>query len=74
MSKKIIRKPNFFIVGARKSGTTALYHYLKMHPDVFLPELKEPQFFGKDLPHKKTRWNNDSKDIYNFLNGRGNGK
>ena len=39
--------PNFLIVGAAKSGTTALYHYLKQHPDIFMPELiKEPMFFS----------------------------
>ena len=37
--------PNFLIVGAAKSGTTSLYHYLKQHPDVFMPEWKEPSFF-----------------------------
>ena len=28
-------KPNLFIVGAPKCGTTFLYHYLKKHPDIF---------------------------------------
>lgn len=37
--------PNFFIVGAAKSGTTSLYHCLAQHPDVFMPELKEPHYF-----------------------------
>jgi Sulfotransferase domain len=42
-------KPNFFIVGAPKCGTTALYEYLRSHPQVFMPTLKEPHFFSKDL-------------------------
>lgn len=42
-------KPNFFIVGAPKCGTTALYEYLRLHPNVFMPELKEPHFFSTDL-------------------------
>ena len=33
------RRPDFFIVGAPKSGTTAMYSYLRHHPDLFLPEL-----------------------------------
>lgn len=37
--------PDFFIVGALKSGTTSLYEYVTQHPDVFLPEFKEPRFF-----------------------------
>jgi len=43
----MIKCPNFFIVGAPKSGTTSLYHYLKQHPEVCIPE-KEPRFFIKD--------------------------
>jgi hypothetical protein len=39
------RLPNFLILGAMKSGTTSLYMYLKQHPDVFLPQNKEPMFF-----------------------------
>lgn len=42
-------KPDFFIVGAPKCGTTAMDRYLKQHPEIFLPERKEPQFFGSDL-------------------------
>ena len=38
--------PNFFIIGAGKSGTTSLYHYLKQHPDVFMSAVKEPLFFA----------------------------
>ncbi len=52
-----MRKPNFFIVGAPKCGTTALYEYLRPHPTVFMSTVKEPHFFAKDLgtyPHIKT--------------------
>jgi Sulfotransferase domain len=42
-------KPNFFILGAPKCGTTALYHYLRPHPNIFMPKLKEPHFFATDL-------------------------
>lgn len=37
--------PNFLIIGAGKSGTTALYQTLKQHPDVFMSQIKEPTFF-----------------------------
>lgn len=43
------RRPDFFIVGAPKSGTTAMYSYLRAHPDLYLPERKELRFFGSDL-------------------------
>ncbi|MBA3318824.1 MAG: sulfotransferase domain-containing protein [Gemmatimonadales bacterium] len=42
-------QPSFFIAGAPKCGTTALYEYLRPHPNVFMPEIKEPHFFAKDL-------------------------
>lgn len=44
------RFPDFFIVGAPKCGTTALYSYLRTHPDLYLsPNEKEPQYFCFDL-------------------------
>ncbi len=38
--------PNFFLAGAAKSGTTALYAALREHPDVYLPARKEPHLYG----------------------------
>jgi len=38
--------PNFFIVGAAKAGTTSLHAYLSSHPQVFMPDLKEPHYFA----------------------------
>jgi hypothetical protein len=43
------RKPDFFIVGAPKCGTTALFRYLAAHPAVFIPELKEPNYFSPEF-------------------------
>jgi hypothetical protein len=43
------RIPDFFIVGHAKCGTTALYQMLRRHPQIFMPELKEPLFFATDL-------------------------
>lgn len=40
--------PDFFIVGATRSGTTYLHHALRAHPDIFLPEVKELQYFNRD--------------------------
>lgn len=55
-----MKKPNFFIVGAPKCGTTALFTYLGEHPEIYIPYLpdsleamqggkKELNFFGRDL-------------------------
>jgi hypothetical protein len=50
-------KPNFFIVGQTKSGTTSLKQYLSQHPDIFIihegkgffgfepPEITEEEYF-----------------------------
>ena len=38
--------PNFFIVGAMRSGTTTLHAYLKNQPDVYMPDEKEPVYFS----------------------------
>ena len=44
------RVPDFFIVGHHKSGTTAMYEMLRRHPQIFMPGMKEPEFFGRDHP------------------------
>jgi hypothetical protein len=43
------RVPDFFVVGHPKSGTTALYEMLRRHPQIFMPELKEPRFLASDM-------------------------
>jgi hypothetical protein len=40
------RLPTFLIIGAARSGTTSLYHYLHQHPDVWMSQEKEPAFFA----------------------------
>jgi hypothetical protein len=37
--------PNFLVIGAAKSGTTALCRLLRQHPQIFLPRHKEAHFF-----------------------------
>jgi hypothetical protein len=48
-----MRKPDFFIVGAQRSGTTAMMTYLGKHPEIFMVNDVEPHFFGTDL-HRPT--------------------
>ncbi len=40
------RFPDFFIIGSAKAGSTALWRALRRHPDIFMPALKEPNFFA----------------------------
>lgn len=47
--QKSNKKPNLFIVGAAKAGTTSLHAILDQHPNVFMSPVKEPNFFSKDI-------------------------
>lgn len=48
-------KPNFFLVGAAKSGTTSLSAFLESHPDLFVSPIKEPNYFSQDIDVSKFR-------------------
>ncbi len=53
--------PNFLIIGPHKTGTTSLHQYLRQHPEVFLPALKEPRYFsyesgGAAVPSSPFTW------------------
>lgn len=39
-------KVDFFVIGVARGGTTSLYHYLQQHPGIFLPKVKECNFFS----------------------------
>lgn len=39
------RPPNFLVIGAMKTGTTSLHAYLRTHPEIFMPRLKELDYF-----------------------------
>lgn len=44
------RLPDFLIIGAQRAGTTSLYNYLRLHPDVLEPLVKEPNYFSLQWP------------------------
>lgn len=44
-----MKRPDFFVAGAPKSGTTALSEYLRQHPNVFFSEPKELNYFCEDF-------------------------
>ncbi len=46
-----MKRPNFFISGAPRCGTTALYTYLSEHPNIFMSEVKELNYFADDFPN-----------------------
>lgn len=41
-----MRFPDFILIGAAKSGTTALFYYLAQHPEIFACPVREPNFFA----------------------------
>ncbi len=45
MMESRIKRPNFFILGAGRCGSTTLYSMLKQHPQIFMSKEKEPSFF-----------------------------
>lgn len=46
-------KPNLFVLGAPKCGTTSVANWLSQHPDVFMSKDKEPHYFYS--PHHANR-------------------
>lgn len=64
------REPNFFIVGASRSGTTSLWQYLVDHPDVYMPRRtmaeKEPSHFCALTPTWATSYRDRSRYLSLF--------
>ncbi len=52
--------PNFLIIGAAKSGTSALYHYLRQHPEIYMSPRKETHFFGYEGMNPGTKGPGDT--------------
>ena len=67
--RNIKRLPSFFVLGAQKSGTTTLHEWLKLHPDICLPYIKETHFFSRaDRYRRGIEWysgqfSNDREDV-----------
>ncbi|CAM3775077.1 Sulfotransferase domain protein [Vibrio aerogenes CECT 7868] len=40
-----MKRPNLYILGGQKCGTSALAHFLAQHPDIYLPKRKEAHIF-----------------------------
>ncbi|MBF0381983.1 MAG: sulfotransferase [Magnetococcales bacterium] len=46
-----MNRPNFFIIGAPKCGTTSMAAWLAAHPQIYMSPIKEPHFFNNDHQH-----------------------
>ena len=63
-----MNKPNFLLVGAGKSATRSLYNYMIQHPDVFMPKMKEPQFFvANEVAGRIQKWVDDEKKYFHLF-------
>ncbi|MEL6496118.1 MAG: sulfotransferase [Cyanobacteria bacterium J06623_7] len=60
-------KPNLFIVGQPKSGTTALHQFLGQHPEIYMSSIKEPHFFCSDF-HLESDRAYGKQRFYDFRN------
>ncbi len=67
--------PNFFIIGAPKAGTTALYHYLDQHPEIYMSPIKEPNYFASEVrpenlsEHLQAQSRDDQAALSEYLRG-----
>ncbi|MBS1811267.1 MAG: glycosyltransferase [Acidobacteria bacterium] len=70
-SLETVSKPNLFVVGAPKCGTTSMSDYLAQHPDVFMSPMKEPHFFGRDLQYDAGYIRDEHEYLALFRGARG---
>lgn len=78
-SLETAEKVDFFLVGAVRCGTTSLYNYLNNYEEVYLPNVKEPNFFSDvespkpedyDIPKPDIKYHTKiitSNKVYNSL-------
>lgn len=59
--------PDFFLVGAPKAGTTSIFELLKIHPQVFVPKYKEPNYYTDVGTQSRNVININSKKEYDRL-------
>lgn len=59
--------PNLFIVGQPKSGTSALFSYLRQQPDIVACSAKEPQFFCDDINSQFFHLSKTARTLDNYL-------
>lgn len=65
-----IDRPNLFIVGAAKAGTTSLHDTLTKHPEIFMSPVKEPGFLAPDFPNRTAWGSNEVEYLRLFESSR----
>jgi len=64
-----VKRPDLFIVGAQRCGTTALDAYLGRHPQIFMCRPKEPHHFCPDLNNRVDRFIRDRTEYLRLFEG-----
>jgi len=66
---KKLKFPDFYGIGVQKAGTTWLHAQLKQHPTVYMPDLKEIQYFNHLYIKEHRSWTDEHrlKRIKNML-------
>lgn len=59
--------PTFIIGGARRAGTTSLFYWLSQHPDIYLPQITDIDFFIEKRLFT-TKWQDGEEDIKQWEN------
>lgn len=65
--------PTFIVAGAPKAGTHSLYDYLRKHPEVFMPDIKEPRYFAFKGVRDRYRYPIETFEEYQALFARAEG-
>ncbi len=64
-----IKKPNFLVLGSPKCGTTSLQNYFEQHPDVYVPLVKEANYFAFDIHKRKVKTESEYFSLFNDAKG-----
>ena len=52
---KLMKLPNFIIIGAPKAGTTSFFNYLRQHPQIYMSSYKEPAYFAPEVFERRKK-------------------
>lgn len=64
-------KPNFFLIGAQRAGTTTIHNALKAHPEIFMSAIKEPQYYVAQMLLQKAQLEPEVQKEYETYLGKG---
>jgi hypothetical protein len=65
-----VKRPDFFIIGAPKCGTTSLAHWLGQHREVYFSPVKEPHFFNDEDELRTIRTLAEYEALFSPADGR----